>query len=305
MEFLEAYRGRMSTKDNNVRDRKVAEARSRAIKHFEQDPSFFTVNGLEPDNSEIVVKRMRVINESVLKQLNPERVYSKYIVPHPEEHMIAGTMLFGLYDVDWIVTAVTGLGDVHQQATLQKLNEFITIRGIDQTIPAVVNGVSRLGDGVLETNLITMPDELVKIRVQDNATTRGIERDARMKIANKMYTLTKVDIYTDDGVINWIAKEDLKEHEDENPTPTPAPEPDEIIGEDTITRARNYTYTAPGPVESWSIIGAAPDVVKVTKLTETTAVVRAEKTQFITFELVANMVEGEDISKFIRLVSLL
>lgn len=305
MEYLEGYRGRMGTKESNIRDRKVAAARSRAIKHFEEDPSFFTVNALEPDSLEIIEKRIRVINESVLKQLNPERTYSKYIIPHPDEPIISGTMLFGLYEVDWIVTAITGLGDVHQQATLQKLNEFITIKinNISETIPAVVNGVSRLSDGVIEMNLYTMPEELIRVKVQDNSLTRGIERNSRMKIANKMYELTKVDSYTDDGVLNWILKEDLKEYEDDNPAPTPIE--GGISGEGSITRARDYVYTSSEPVSTWSILGTTPDVVKVTKIDDYSARVRAEKTQLITFTLVANLVSEEVFEKDIRLVSLL
>lgn len=306
MEYLEGYRGRMSSTEDSIRDRKIADARSRAIKHFEQDPSFFAVNALEPDNPEPILKRIRVVNESVLKQLNPERVYSKFIVPHPEEPMISGTMLFGLYDVDWLVTAVTGLGDVHEQATLQKLNEMVSIKIGDsiQSFPAVVNGVSRLGDGVLEMNLYTMPDEMIKIRVQDNALTRGILRNARMKISNKMYTLMKVDGYTDDGVLNWIAKEDLFESGDLEPV-TPPSDTLYIQGPDTITRARDYIFSIPGvDTASWVLTGATTDVVKIKSQEGNQVVVRAEKTQLVELTLTAT-VGPDTLVKTFRLVSLL
>lgn len=306
MEYLEGYRGRLGSTEDNIRDRKVAEARSRATKHFEQDPSFFAVNALEPDNPEPILKRIRVINESVLKQLNPERVYSKFIIPHPEEPMISGTMLFGLYDVDWLVTAVTGLGDVHEQATLQKLNEIVSIKIGDsmQSFPAVVNGVSRLGDGVLEMNLYTMPDEMIKIRVQDNALTRGILRNARMKISNKMYTLTKVDIYTDEGVLNWIAKEDLFESGDLEPVAPPS-DTLHIQGPDTITRARDYIFSIPGvETAAWVLTGATPDVVKIKSQEGNQVVIRAEKTQLVELTLTAT-VGTDTLVKTFRLVSLL
>lgn len=308
MEYLDAYRDRMSSNDNVVRNRKVEGARSRAIKHFEQDPSFFALNGLEPDTNSVIVKRVRVINESVLKQLNPERVYSKYIVPHPEEPMISGTMLFGLYDVDWLVTAVTGLGDVHQQATLQKLNEIITtkIDGIPQSFPAVVNGVSRLGDGVLEMNLYTIPDELIKIRVQNNAMTRGILRNTRLKITNKMYTLTKVDVYTDDGVLNWIAKEDLLEAGDEVfDEPTDSGD-SQIKGPETITRARDYVFSIPDAENvTWELSGAPLGVVKIKSQTGNSVTVRAEKTKLLKLTLTAKVNGTVIAEKTFRLVSLL
>lgn len=305
MEFLDGYRGRMGSKENGVRDRRVQAARDRAVKHFEEDPSFFSVQALEPDNPTPVTKRIRVVNESVLQQLNPERVYSKYIIPHPLEPMISGTILFGLYDVDWIVTAVTGLGDVHQQAVLQKLNEIISVKVGTNTLslPAAVNGVSRLGDGVLEMNLYTLPDELLKIRVQSNMDTRAIARNTRIGIGNKMYTVTKVDVYTDDGSINWIAKEDLLEYED-TVTPTSPRLPEHISGPDSITRARDYVYTAPTGVVSWSIQGIGLDVVGIKSYTESTVTIRAEKTQLITFTLIANYADTT-MSKDIRIVSLL
>lgn len=308
MEYLDAYRGRMSSTEDNVRGRKVAEARSRTIKHFEQDPSFFAVNALEPDSLEPILKRVRIINESVLKQLNPERTYSKFVVPHPEEPMISGTMLFGLYDVDWIVTAVTGLGDVHQQATLQKLNEMVSIK-IDNSVQsflASVNGVSRLGDGVLETNLYLLPDEMVKIRVQNNTLTRGILRNARMKISNKMYTLMKVDTYTDDGVLNWIAKEDLFEPGDLDPV-VPV-EPSDVLfiqGPDTITRARDYIFSIPGvDTATWELTGAPTDVVRIRSQEGNQVVIRADKTQLVELTLTA-IVGLDTLTKTFRLVSLL
>lgn len=306
MSYLESFRLRVGADNTSMRERKVRDARSRAIKHFDEDPSFFIVNALEPEGEEIIQKRLRVVNESVLKQINPERVYSKYIVPHPEEHMLAGTMLFGLYGVDWLVTAVTGLGDVTQQGMLQKLNETITVKfpDGDQVIPAVLNEVSRLGAGVLETNFAMMPNRLVKMRVPENELTRNIGVNTRFKATNSMFTVMKRDLATDENVINWIAREDLEEHGDD--TPTPPIEEGIIQGEDTITRARNYGYSAPRPgVKTWEIRGT--DIVRVLEeeSDEMTTIIRADRTELITFQLVAIYPDGSEVVKDIRLVSLL
>lgn len=307
MAFLDSYRDRMGSKTNGVRERKVKDAQDRAVKHFEDDPSFFAVKALAPDNPIVLTKKIRVINESVLKQLNPERVYSKYIIPHPLEPMVSGTILYSLYEVDWIVTAVTGLGGVHQQAVLQKLNEIITVKMETSifTLPASVNGVSRLGDGLLEMNLYTIPDELLKIRVQNNLKSRAVSRDTRIKIGSKMYVVTKIDLYTDDGVINWIAKEDLLEPDDYDDTPIGPPVVGTILGPDSISRARDYTFSAPTGVVLWTIQGTTPDVVGIKSMAISSAVIRAEKTQLITFTLIATYANNTTISKDIRLVSLL
>lgn len=307
MEYLEGYAARMNANSSNTRDRKVEDARARAIRHFEDDPSFFSVNALEPMGVLPITKRIRVINESVLRQINPERVYSKYIIPHPEEFMYSGTMLFGLYDVDWLVTAVTGLGDITQQAMLQKMNEAIVVKMPtgDNVIPAVLNEVSRLGDGVLETNLAMRPDRLVKVRVQENEITRAIKVNARFKAINNMFTIMKIDLSTDDGVINWIAREDLLEHGDDVPTPTPDEEV--IQGPDKITRARNFDYVAPPGVVSWSLEDVSPNgeqIVQIISSDENTVVIRASKTQLITFKLIAHYGSATK-EKSIRLVSLL
>lgn len=303
MSYLDNYRSRMFFGDDAVRDRKVEQARKRLIRHFMQDPSAFTVSAEDPNGLK-TQKRIRVVNESVLKQLNPERTYSKFIVPHPEEKIIPGTMLFGLYEVDWIVTAVTGLGDVHQQATLQKMNQIIQYRdgsGQLKDLYAVVNGVSRLGDGILDTNLYSFPDELLKIKVQSTEETRKLKPNQRLAITDKYYTITKVDSYTDEGVLNWIAKQDLAESKDVSPV---IPTDGEIMGEARITRARNYVYTAPNGVAAWSISLEVADNVTLNDKTSSSVILRAERTQLIKFTLTATYANGETKEKEIQIVSL-
>lgn len=316
MEILERYSKRSTIKNDGIRDRRVNAARKKLMRHFESDPSYFKVTGLEPDNPNPMEKRLRVINESVLRQLNPERIYSKYAIPHPEETMVSGTILFGIYQEDYLVTAITGLGDVHQQCTLQKLNQMIGYRdkeGNIQAVPAVVNGVSRVGDGVEVANLISMADELVKIRLQENIQTRALERDMRLRIANKMYTITKIDTYTDENVINIIAREDLVEDSDSELDPTlpitpPADDPvlsTKISGADTIVRAKSYTYMAPKPgVLQWNLQGGVNNV-KIMSYDSQQVVIRAEKTELIEFELIATYPNNEVYKKKIRIVSLL
>lgn len=309
MEFLTNYKLRALVNVEAVRDRNVKLARAKIRKHFEADPSAFTVDALEPNRTDLIPKRIRVINESVLKQLNPERVYSKYAVPHPDDKIISGTMLFGLYEVDWLVGATTGLGDVHDQIVLQKLNEMISFKntaGNTIAVPAVVNGVSRVGDGVEVLNLMTIPDELVKIRLQENITTRSIKRGLRVKIANKMYEIMKIDPYTDENVLNIIAREDLIEPGDNFDTPITPPVEGVIAGPATITRARDYTYTAPiANVDHWEILDAPPDIVWIKSQNISSVVIRAEKTVLISFRLVAHYIDGSSDSTTLRIVSLI
>lgn len=316
MEFLARYSKRMSTNDELARDRNVTLARNKIRKHFMADPSAFTVDVLEPDATKITSKRIRVINESVLKQLNPERVYSKFAVPHPDDRIISGSILFGLYEVEWLVGAVTGLGDVHEQLVLQKLNETITFKdakGVTQAVPAVVNGVSRVADGVEVMNAFTIPDELVKIRLQEDNISRTIKKDTRVKIANKMYKVTKTDFYTDVNVINLIAREDLLEPGDENigkDEENPPINSTTISGVDKISRTRNYTYVSPYPNTTGWILEDDQGIIKMIEEEDTNKItLRAEKTQFITFKLVAiyleDGVEKRSKPKEIKVVSLM
>lgn len=316
MDFLDNYRKRMVVNDEVVRDRTVKLARERIRKRFMAIPSAFTVSVLEPDGSLQVPKRIRVINEGVLRQLNPERVYSKYAVTHPDDKIRSGSIIFDLYQEEWLVGAVTGLGDVHDQLVLQKLNETISFKdsqGIVQAIPAVVNGVSRVSDGIEVMNAMIMPDELVKIRVQEDAITRGIRRDLRIKIANKMYKVSKIDTYTDVDVINIIAREDLIEPGDaelEKDQEDPVIVPTEISGMDKITRTRNYTYVSPYPnTIGWELEGDQNIVKKTEGEDKSTVTLRAEKTQLITFKLFAVYQENGEKKrskpKEIRIVSLM
>lgn len=315
MDFLARYSKRMTTNDGLARKRNVELSRRRIRKNFMKDPSAFTVEALEPDATVMVPKRIRVINESVLRQLNPERVYSKFAVPHPDDKVISGSMLFGLYDVEWLVGATTGLGDVHDQVVLQKLNETISFKdanGTVQATPAVVNGVSRVSDGIEIMNMMTIADELVKIRVQENLTTRAIKRDLRIKIANKMYKVTKTDFYTDVNIINIIAREDLIEPGDEElekEQENPIVDPEVISGADRISRTRNYTYISPyEDTVDWVLEGDL-GIVKIVEKSGNKVTIRAEKTQFITFKLIAIYLENgqqkRSEPKDIRIVSLM
>ena len=302
MGYLENYIARMTAERTTARDYKIQNARARAIRHFSEDPSALTVQALEPNGAELVTKRIRVINESVLKQLNPERVYSKFIVPHPEETMISGTILYDIYGENYLVTAITGLGEVTQQAVLQKINETmkITINNVIVEIPAVVTGISRLGDGILAMNMITLPDELIKVRVQSNTLTQGLDRNARFIIAGKVYDLTRVDRYTDEGVLNWILKEDLVEPVD---FATPVV-PSGIIGTEFITIGRSYDYSIDAEIATWELVELPANVV-LSNTTTTSCKLTVTTYEPITFTLKATTTEAQVFTRTIKVVSLL
>ena len=305
MPFSRNYELNVVKNNNDSRTRKVQAARNRILRLFEDDPSCFTVDSLEPDKISLIKKRVRVINESVLRQLNPERVYSKYVIPHPQEKMISGTILYGLYEADWLVTAVTNLGDVHEQATLQKLNETITWKdssGKICSVLAVVNGVSRVGDGVEFDNLITTPDELAKIKIQATTLTNSIKRSTELRIGNKIYSVTKIDSFTDDNILNIIAKEEQLGPIDNFIELTI--NPGEISGVDSITRTRNYTFTAPVGVTEWRVVGNEEANIKIISFSDTEATIRADYTILGPFVLEAHYSDGSIITKNLRLVSL-
>lgn len=311
MDFLTQYSRRMGQNQDNLRERSVAEARSSIRKHFMEDPSAFTVGVLEPDQTQSS-KRIRVINESVLKQLNPERVYSKYAVPHPDDHIPSGSIISNLYQLEWLVGATTSLGEIHQQIVLQKLNEVLIFKASDgstQMIPAVVNGVSRVSDGIEAMNMLIIPDDLVKIRVQSTPLTLGLKRNARVMIGNSMYTITKTDRFTDVDVINIIAREDLAEPGDKDliDPPTPTPQEGEIVGSNRITRARNYTYTAPfGAPDSWEI-DAEQGLISIIEKSGDSITIRAERTVLVEFTLKAIYSDASKKAepKKIRIISLM
>ena len=113
----------------------------------------------------------------------------------------------------------------------------------------------------------------------------------------------KVDNYTDEGVINWIARQDLEEHSDIAPPP-PAPVVGDIMGADKITRAKTYTYTAPDGVVSWSLSSNIVDNVVILESSSNSAILRAEKTQLVKFTLSAEYADGTVKEKEIQIVSL-
>lgn len=248
----EAYNARNEYLGYSTKDRKTKAVLHRLDQMFEGDPSFHRITVLHLDGT-TSIRRFRVINESFVKQLNPERVYSKYIIPHPDENLEAGTILLGIANRDWIVTAITELGDIIQQGMIQKLNYTLKWQheGIIYYNPVVVNGVSRLNDGVDSNHYLTYGDELIKMRLPNNEKTQTIKRDKRVFIYDTPYKITKIDEYTDENIFNYILREefigpndnvelglcDYQEADDSIPVE------DAIIGNDLISFGQSYEYS--------------------------------------------------------------
>lgn len=127
-----------------------------------------------------------------------------------------------------------------------------------------------------------------------------------------MYKVTKTDFYTDVNVINIIAREDLIEPGDEEleeEQENPIIDPKVISGADRISRTRNYTYVSPHEDTVDWLLEDDLGIVKIVEKNGDKVIIRAEKTQFITFKLIAIYLENgqqkRSEPKDIRIVSLM
>ena len=80
--------------------------------------------------------------------------------------------------------------------------------------------------------------------------------------------------------------------------------PGEISGVDSITRTRNYTFTAPVGVTEWRVVGNEEANIKIISFSDTEATIRADYTILGPFVLEAHYSDGSIIIKNLRLVSL-
>lgn len=209
--MYEAFRHRMNVRGvdqgKNRRDRAIAYMARR----FKDDPSYREVE-IERPNGEIVKKDFRLINESFVKQLNPERTYAKYAVLHPHQTIEGGAVAKNIDGYDWLVSSRASYNGVATQVMLLKLGQVIKWQPKDSTeiyeSRVFVRAVSEVADGVLKTQMFVLPDELIEIKLQENEESNTLNPGDKVIIRGKVYRIWKKDIYTDENIIQFIAQQE-------------------------------------------------------------------------------------------------
>ena len=210
MSIFDNYGKRILNKDTQARSRKIEQAKYGISKKFEEDPSYFWVNAIEPDGITSSTKKLRIVNADYVTHLNPARVNSRYFIGHPEDKFLSGTVLFDLYESDWMVISSANLTSILDRGMLQKINfigKWISEGNIYENY-AVITGVSRRSDGIDENYYMVIPDDSILLSFPKNNTTSTLKRDARLLVYGMPYKITRIDAYTDPNTYYMIAKED-------------------------------------------------------------------------------------------------
>ena len=248
------FRERMALKSGHSGDRKKEQTKNYIRGRFEDDPSFARKEVACPEGNK-EVKRFRFVNESFVKQLNPERTYAKYAVLHPDEEISSGSIVHNVDERDWLVTSRASVSEVVTQVMLLKMVH--RIKWVDQKTGEIkehkifVRAVSEVSDGILGTQMFIKPDELIEIKVQENDDTMSLKTGDRFVLRSKVYRIWKRDIYTDENIIQFICQQDMEEDEDntslgltgEDIKELEKPRNMYIKGRDTIFYKTTRTYT--------------------------------------------------------------
>ena len=210
MSIFTNYSERMLHRDSSARQRRIDRIKHSVARNFEADPSFFALNALEPDGTTTSFKRIKVINADYVTHLNPARINSRYFIGHPEDEILSGTVLFNLYESDWMVTSSANLTSVLDRGMLQKINYVARwlYNGVVHENYAVITGVSRRSDGIEENRYMILPDDSIMFHFPKNEVTSTLKRDTRLIVEGMPYRITRIDSYTDPNTYYMIANED-------------------------------------------------------------------------------------------------
>ncbi len=211
LSIFENYATRVNDKDYSGRDRMIQKTRYSLQRRFEQDPAFFQLNSLEPDGVTNGSKRLKVVNADYVVHLNHARIKSRYFVAHPDDFIHTGTILFDLYNSDWMVTASANLTEIVDRGMMQKINynaKWVEA-GILKENLALVTSVAQRSDGTDSNHYLTMPEDAILIHIPKSEKTKSLKRDIRFMVEQIPYVVTRVDRYTDENLIFLTAVEDL------------------------------------------------------------------------------------------------
>lgn len=248
MKLFELYNARNAARNgvkNGSAEKRRQQSRSYTVRKFEDAPSYFELNGI-PTTSNGVDKeiyRMRLVNESFIKQLNPARTYAKYALLHPEDSIQEGVVLRDVDGSSWLINAVSSISQVISQfmmlrmqttlfwriedlkldfaLTKEELNEFFSDGLVFNEeapyfgIPVFANPVSEVGDGLNKTQIAYIQDELTELKLPLNNFTKAFYPGMPIFIkGEKPYKIEKIDDYSTPNTISMICKRDAIEDRD-------------------------------------------------------------------------------------------
>ena len=248
MKLFELYNARNMARNgvkNGSAEKRRQQSRSYTIRKFEDAPSYFELNGIPTSSNGIdkEIYRMRLINESFIKQLNPARTYAKYGLLHPEDSIQEGVILRDIDGSSWLVNAVSSISQVISQLmmlrmqttlfwriedlpldfslTREELNEFFSDGLVFNQeapyfgIPVFANPVSEVGDGLNKTQVAYVQDELTELKLPINNFTKAFYPGMPIFIkGEKPYKIEKIDDYSTPNTISMICKRDAIEDRD-------------------------------------------------------------------------------------------
>ena len=206
----------MNNRTTGSRERRIEKAREALRNKFSSDPSYFQVDALEPDGITETVKEIKVINADYATHLNPARINSRYFVAHPDSLVKAGTVLFDLYDSDWLVTSSANLTEIVDRGMIQRVNYIAKWMkdGSEVENFSLITGVSRRSDGIEENFYMTIPNDSIMLHFPKNELTDTIKRDMRFMVRGMPYKINRIDGYTDPNLYFMIATEDQLNYRD-------------------------------------------------------------------------------------------
>lgn len=248
MRLFELYNARNAARNgvnNGSAEKRRQQSKSYTTRKFEDAPSYFELNGIPISSNGIdkEIYRMRLINESFIKQLNPARTYAKYGLLHPEDSIQEGVVLRDIDGSSWLVNAVSSISQIISQLmmlrmqttlfwriedlsldfslTREELNEFFS-DGLTFNqeapyfgIPVFANPVSEVGDGLNKTQIAYVQDELTELKLPLNNFTKAFYPGMPIFVkGEKPYKIEKIDDYSTPNTISMICKRDAIEDRD-------------------------------------------------------------------------------------------
>ena len=250
--MYDMFRHRMQIQGADEGQNRRERSMNYMARRFKDDPSYRQLEIIRP-TGEVEMRDFRLINESFVKQLNPERTYAKYAILHPFQDIEGGCIVRNVDGYDWLVSSRASYNGVATQVMLLKLGQVIKWQPKGSTeihsIKVFVRAVSEVADGVLKTQMFVLPDELIEIKLQENKDTMQINTGDKVIIRGKVYRLWKKDIYTDENIIQFIAQQEQEgpyDNVEEGVADMKEPKPIEdfsISGEDYIYYSDENDYT--------------------------------------------------------------
>lgn len=212
MSMLDNYRFRIEqTKGEALKQRKIKATQKTMDRKFMAFPTAGEFDVLEPNAKKTKKCKLRIIHDLNMKQFNPERRHSVSFIVHPDYSLLQGTVVFDYDEQDWLITSVTNIGEVHQQGLMFRINQTLkwVANGVVKESVATIFPTSYTAQSVVETQVLSVPTESLKISVPSNNETLTLKRDIRFFINDSVYKIKRIDNYTEIGILNLIVAEDL------------------------------------------------------------------------------------------------